>query len=84
MWTDKDIALAILFICMVLLAPATYKFAIVFFRYVFNKYISKEDVIVTHTKGGEIVSQYRVSRFSDGRILYSSVGSKAEADRHER
>lgn len=83
MWTEKDIAWAILFICMIVLAPATHHLARAFFRYVFNKYISSEDIIVTHMENGTAISRYRLSKFPDGRISYTPLSLDPEVNQNE-
>lgn len=84
MWTEKDIAWAVLYVCLVILAPVTYRFSRVLFRYVFNRYISRADIIVTYARGGVVTSRYKIRRYSDGRVSCSPLGvpgPEAENDR---
>lgn len=83
MWTEKDIAWAALNLSLILLAPATYKFARVFFRYIFNRFISDEDVIVIYAQNGVMTSKIKISKYSDGRIVKTLLSLDSETHKDE-
>lgn len=73
MWIEKDVAWVVLWVCVIFLGPFTYRFVRVFFRFVFNRYISTEDIIVVFREDGSVVSRTRMSIYSDGRVVETNL-----------
>lgn len=61
MWTEKEIAEAVLWISLILLTPAVFSFFKSLTRYLLNKYVYSRKIIVTHKRNG---IPYKIERYA--------------------
>lgn len=61
MWTERDIAEAIILGLFILSTPLIYAFLRVTLRYILNKYIPR-DTVIEYRENGELISSYYIKR----------------------
>jgi len=61
MWTERDIAEAIILGLFILSSPLIYIFLRVALRYMLNRYIPR-DTVIEYKENGELISSYYIKR----------------------
>lgn len=82
-WSPHDIALAMTYIFMGLLAPAAFRLGRLTVRYVYHRYFSSEDIYVTYQEKGVVTYRYKIERRKNGSIIRTDLTSGKRTAHHE-
>ena len=82
-WSQHDIALAMVYLFMILLAPVAFRIGRLSARYIYHKYFSVEDIYVTYKTNGVVTGRLKIERKRDGSIREIDLGVGQRRTSHE-
>lgn len=82
-WSQHDIALAMVYFFMTLLAPVAFRIGRLSVRYIYHRYFSIEDIYVTYKSDGVIKARIKIQRKRDGSIKEVDLGLGQRRPSHE-
>jgi hypothetical protein len=82
-WSQHDIALAMVYLFMIMLTPFAFRIGRLSVRYIYHKYFSIEDIYVTYKRNGVVTSRFKIQRKKDGSIREIDLGVGQRSASHE-
>lgn len=83
MWNEHDIALAIVYLLMLALAPFSFRIARLSVKYLYHRYFSIENIYVTYKQNGTVTARYKLMRKSDGSLREIKISKERKGANHE-
>jgi len=82
-WSQHDIALAMVYIFMILLTPTAFKLGRLSSRYIYHRFFSHEDIYVTYKDKGVVKKRIKIQRMRDGSLREVDLGLGRRSASHE-
>jgi hypothetical protein len=82
-WSQHEIALAMVYLFMILLAPLAFRIGRLSVRYIYHRYFSIEDIYVTYKDNGVVKARIKIQRKRDGSIKEIDLGQSQRRASHE-
>lgn len=82
-WGQHEIALALVYLFMIMLSPVAFRIGRLSARYIYHRYFSIEDIYVTYKNYGVVTSRIKIQRKRDGTIKEIDLGLNQRRTSHE-
>lgn len=82
-WSQHDIALAMVYIFMILLTPTAFKLGRLSIRYIYHRFFSREDIYVTYKDNGIVKKRIKIQRMRNGSLREVELGLGRRSASHE-
>jgi len=82
-WSQQDIALGLIYVFMMLLAPGAFRLGRLSMRYFYHRYLSSEDIYVTYQNKGTVTNRYKIQRRKNGSIVEIDLTTGQRRAGHE-
>lgn len=82
-WSQHEIALALVYLFMIMLSPVAFRIGRLSVRYIYHRYFSIEDIYVTYKNHGVVKSRIKIQRNRDGSIKEIDLGLSQRRTSHE-